>query len=138
MIEMAGWVLAILLCMAMLYSFLKQEHEVIEEWREGTIREVFDLREKLIDAQAKYITDHTKKLKSGPPPIRISGDGLEPHLEKVLWDLFEAIQIRATNEGPDQLCLDNATVDNNLERDSILEEILTRDDRLRPDQGGLL
>jgi len=138
MIEMAGWVLAILLGMVMLYGFLKQEHELIQEWREGTIRETLYVQEKLIDAQAEYLTAHTERIKNEPPPITISGDGLEPHLETIIWDLFEKIQIRAAKEGLNQLFLDNSTVDNRPEQDSILEEILTRDDRLRPDQGGLL
>jgi len=138
MIEMAGWIFAIMLGMAMLYDFLKQEHGLIEEWREGTIQEAFEIQEKLNDAQLKYLTAHTEKIKSGPPPTSISGDGLELHLEMIMWELFEAIQIRAANEGLNQLCLDNSTVDNRPEQDSILEEILTRDDRLRPDQGGLL
>ena len=47
----------------MLYGFLKQEHELIQEWREGTIREALDVQEKLIDAQVKYLTAHTEKIK---------------------------------------------------------------------------
>jgi len=37
--------------------------------------------------------------------ITVTGDGLKPHLEAILWDLLAEIQIRATQEGFDALIL---------------------------------
>ena len=59
----------------------------------------------LNDAQVAYLKEKTKRLQSKEALITIDGDGLQPHLEMIMWELFEAIQIRATQEGLDQLNL---------------------------------
>lgn len=48
------------------------------------------------------------------------------------------LDARVANDEVGQKHLDNAVVDNHPGQDSILKEVLTKDDRLRPDQGGLL
>ena len=59
----------------------------------------------LNDAQVAYLKEKTKRLQSKEALITVDGDGLQPHLEMIMWELFEAIQIRATQEGLDQLNL---------------------------------
>ena len=59
----------------------------------------------LNDEQVAYFKEKTKRLQSGKALITVNGDGLKPHLEMIMLEIFEAIQIMATQEGLDQLNL---------------------------------
>jgi len=43
------------------------------------------------------------RLDRGDALITIDGAGLQPHLEGFMWEILEAIQIRATSEGAEFL-----------------------------------
>lgn len=62
-------------------------------------KELLDEQKSLNKAQIEYMKARTDRLKSGDAIIKINGDGLSPHLEMIMWEVFEAIQIRATQEG---------------------------------------
>jgi TP901 family phage tail tape measure protein len=61
----------------------------------------------LTEAQAAYLDAQTKRIENlgDEAQITVVGDGLKPHLEAIMWELFEAIRIRATAEGLDKLLL---------------------------------
>lgn len=67
-----------------------------------------EMQEKLTESQIKNLDARTEKLQSGEALITINGDGLAPELEMMMWKVFEAIHIRATQEGLDQLLLGGA------------------------------
>jgi len=71
------------------------------ETRERTLK----MQEKLNSAQIKFLNARTKRMESGQALITVDGAGLQPHLEMIMWELFGAIQIRAKEEGLDQLLL---------------------------------
>ena len=66
---------------------------------------LLEQQKELTKAQVSYLNEKTKKLQSGEALITVDGSGLEPHLEYIMWEVFEAIQVRATQEGLDQLNL---------------------------------
>ena len=35
---------------------------------------------------------------AGDPLITVSGDGLQPHLEAIMWDLFAAVQVKVNED----------------------------------------
>ncbi len=59
----------------------------------------------LSKAQAEYVRARAERMESGEALITVDGAGLQPHLEMIMWELFGAIRIRATQEGLDQLLL---------------------------------
>ena len=68
-----------------------------------------ELQEKLTEAQVKYMNAQTERFKSGDALITVTGDGLQPHLEAIMWELLAAIQVRASNEGLNALILGGLT-----------------------------
>lgn len=56
------------------------------------------LQEKLTDAEIALMNEKTKKLKAGKTAIEIDGSGLAPHLEMIMWEVLEAIQVKANEE----------------------------------------
>ena len=44
-----------------------------------------------------------QKLSSNDALIKMSADGLKPHLELILWEILEAIQVRANESGSEFL-----------------------------------
>ncbi len=76
---------------------LKSEQEL----REKTL----EMQKALNEAQVKYMEAKTRAIESGEALITVQGDSLAPHLEMIMWEVFAAIQIRATQEGLDQLLL---------------------------------
>ncbi len=59
----------------------------------------------LAKAQAEYTKARTDRMESGEALITVDGAGLQPHLEMIMWELFESIRVRATQEGLDQFLL---------------------------------
>jgi TP901 family phage tail tape measure protein len=64
-----------------------------------------EMQEKLTEAEIKNLDARTERLESGDALITVNGDGLAPHLEMIMWEVFAAIQVRATQEGLDSLLL---------------------------------
>lgn len=61
----------------------------------------------LTNAEIELMKAKTEKIKNlnKEAMIKIDGDGLKPHLEAMMWEVFAAIQVRATEEGLDKLLL---------------------------------
>lgn len=52
-----------------------------------------------IEAQTDLLESRKKYYDKGEALIKITGDGLQPHLEAFMWEILERIQVRATEEG---------------------------------------
>lgn len=63
----------------------------------------FDAQQKLIEQQMKLNELKLERYKSGNAAISITADGLQPHLEMILWEILEKIQIRANESGAEFL-----------------------------------
>jgi len=70
-----------------------------------TRKQMAKTQEKLADAQIKYMNAKTNRIKSGDAMITVNGDGLQPHLEMIMWELLKVIQVRMSEEGVDSLLL---------------------------------
>ena len=62
-----------------------------------------DVQNKLMTAQTALIEAQTAARERGDALITINGEGLQPHLEAFMWEILEAIQIRASEEGAEYL-----------------------------------
>lgn len=62
-------------------------------------REAFDLQKRLTDAQIEMMQAQTNALVNGDSLIKITGDGLEPHLEAFMWKIMEKVQVRVNKDG---------------------------------------
>ena len=73
-------------------------------------KQALAIQKTLTEAQARNLDARTEKIKNlnKEAMITVDGDGLKPHLEAMMWEVFEAIQIRATEEGLDKLLLGGA------------------------------
>lgn len=69
--------------------------------RENDYRdEALRIQKELINAEIKEIDARTKLMNEGKDiGIRVSADGLAPHLEAIWFEVLSAIQVRATAEG---------------------------------------
>jgi TP901 family phage tail tape measure protein len=76
---------------------LREEAEI----RQRTLK----MQEKLNDAQIAYLKERTKMMQKGEALIQVDGTGLAPELEMIMYKLFAAIQVRASQEGLEQLLL---------------------------------
>jgi TP901 family phage tail tape measure protein len=65
--------------------------------------EVLELQRETIMAQIDLMKSRTKALDRGDAIIKVSGDGLAPYLEAFMWQILEAIQVRASQEGLEML-----------------------------------
>jgi hypothetical protein len=65
--------------------------------------EQFELQKKLLEQQVKLMEARAKAMEGGNNQINIKADGLKPHLEMILWEILEAIQVRATAESSEFL-----------------------------------
>ena len=74
---------------------------------DDTQREALEMQKSLTEAEVDLMKAKTERIKSlsDEAMITVNGDGLKPHLEMIMWEIFEAIQIRATQEGLDKLLL---------------------------------
>ena len=71
---------------------------------EAEAREKALLREnKLIDAQIRKLNAQTDALRGGNALIKISGDGLRPHLEAFMFEILESIQLTVNAQGQELL-----------------------------------
>jgi hypothetical protein len=53
-----------------------------------------DMQESLTQAQVDYLNSQSRAVKNGTAAITVKADGLKPHLEAILWELFAALQVR--------------------------------------------
>ncbi len=65
------------------------------------IEEMHKAQLKQIDAYADYMRAKTAAIQSGNPILTVNADGLQPHLEGIMWELFKEIQIKLSQEGGD-------------------------------------
>jgi tape measure domain-containing protein len=70
---------------------------------EERVEELHDAQMKLIDAQVAALEAKTAAMAAGNPLITIQGDGLAPHLESMMWEVFRQIQIKMAYDGGDML-----------------------------------
>ena len=69
------------------------------EYREQSLND----QSKLTEAQIEYIRQKTRQLQNGDAMIKVSGDGLQPHLEALMFALLEGIQVRMNAQGEELL-----------------------------------
>ena len=68
--------------------------------RENKLRdEAFALQKRLTEAQIKSMEAQTNALLKGDGLIKISGDGLKPHLEAFMWEILQTIQVKVNADG---------------------------------------
>jgi len=65
------------------------------KWREDG----FKKQNEMLDAQIDLMKAQTNALNNGDAMITVNGDGLQPHLEAIMWELFRAIQIKVNQDG---------------------------------------
>jgi hypothetical protein len=58
-----------------------------------------ELQEKLTKATIDELKARQRAMESGGALITVNGDGLQPHLEAIMYSLFEAIQVRVNADG---------------------------------------
>jgi hypothetical protein len=79
---------------------LLEEQLKIENQRR---QEALDLQKEMTQAEIALIKARTDAMQRGDSLITVQGDGLQPHLEYIMWELFRAIQIRVNQDGLDLL-----------------------------------
>lgn len=57
------------------------------------------LQERLTEAEIRRVNAQTRALNNGGALITVNGDGLQPHLEAFMFEILQAIQVRASAEG---------------------------------------
>lgn len=68
--------------------------------RENKLRdEAFALQKRMTEAQIKSMEAQTNALLKGDGLIKISGDGLKPHLEAFMWEILQTIQVKVNADG---------------------------------------
>ena len=78
------------------YARLKIESQIdIENKRR---QEALDLQKKLTEAEIDNINAKTRALDRGDALIKVSGDGLEPYLKSIMFELFKAIRIEVNSD----------------------------------------
>ncbi|MFM2007250.1 MAG: hypothetical protein RLZZ09_2905 [Pseudomonadota bacterium] len=59
----------------------------------------FEQQKLLVDEQIAYLKARTAAMTKGDALIKISADGLTPHLEKIFHEILRACQIKANEQG---------------------------------------
>ena len=65
------------------------------KWRE----DAFKKQGEALDAQIKMMNAQADALNRGDGMITINGDGLQPHLEAMMWEVLKAIQVKVNQDG---------------------------------------
>ena len=73
--------------------------EIIEqiEFERDMRQKAFELQKDLVEAQIEMMEARTSALYRGDALIKVDGTGLKPHLEAMMWEVFNAIQVRANS-----------------------------------------
>lgn len=61
--------------------------------------EALRLQTELTEAQIEMMRAQTAAIEGGDGLIKISGDGLQPHLEAFMWEILKSIQVRVNKDG---------------------------------------
>lgn len=67
------------------------------------VEELHGAQMALIAAQVDYMRAKTAAASQGNPLVTIQADGLKPHLEAFMWEVFKEIQVRMAYDGGDML-----------------------------------
>ncbi len=78
-------------------KFRLLEKQIEEENRRRD--ETLELQRDTIRAQVDLMQAKTRAIDRGEAIIKVSAAGLAPHLEAFMWEILEAIQVRASQEG---------------------------------------
>ena len=80
---------------------LRQEFAIEDQIRLENKRreEALKLEQQIAEATIAKLKAETRRLNSGDPVITVNGDGLQPHLEAIMFELLEAIQVRVNADG---------------------------------------
>jgi len=65
---------------------------------EARREEAFKQQKDLVTLQTELLREKIDQMRSGDNVITVQADGLKPHLEAILWEVLEAIQLRAAEE----------------------------------------
>jgi len=57
------------------------------------------LQKELTEAQIRQIDAQVEAMNNGDGLIKITGDGLQPHLEAFMWEILKTIQVRVSSDG---------------------------------------
>ncbi|WP_161635960.1 phage tail tape measure protein [Desulfonatronovibrio hydrogenovorans] len=57
-----------------------------------------EIQEKMSWAEMEFMEIRKRRMQSGEPLITVSGDGLQPHLEMIMFEILGAVQARASEE----------------------------------------
>lgn len=72
--------------------------------KENDLRQAqFETQKKLIDSQIKLNQEKAKQVARGEATITVQAEGLAPHLEAIWFQIFEALQVNASEEGKELL-----------------------------------
>ena len=74
---------------------LSRQIDIENERRDAALK----LQERLTNAQIAELRARARSLEAGGALLTVNGDGLQPHLEAIMFELLEAIQIRVNAEG---------------------------------------
>jgi len=61
-------------------------------------QEAFEVKRRLAEAEIRLINEKTNALKNGGALINISSDGLEQHLEAIMFEIIKKVQVRGNAE----------------------------------------
>jgi TP901 family phage tail tape measure protein len=57
-----------------------------------------EIQEKMAEAEIAFMEIRKQRMESGEPLITVTGDGLQPHLEMIMFEVLGAVQARASEE----------------------------------------
>lgn len=97
-----------------IFGALSSGEGLPQELQHGRLSQIIDaqldiqlrglaVQEKLAAKEIEYMNVRIKALRSGQPLISVSADGLQPHLEAIMWEVLGALQVRVSEEGLDML-----------------------------------
>ena len=66
-------------------------------------KQEFELQQKLVNTQIEHQEKLTEAIGQEEIIISVNGDGLKPHLEAIMWELLDTVQVRANSEGSEYL-----------------------------------
>lgn len=81
----------------------KQAIERAIEQEEKRRDQAFKQQKELVELQMDYMREKIDAMRSSDNLITVQADGLRPHLEAILWEVLEAIQLRASEESAEFL-----------------------------------
>lgn len=94
-----------------LFGALGEADSFREAWMiEDQLKKENDRRQEALDLQAEMTKEQIallraqrERIESGDSVLNIQADGLKPHLEAIWFDILEALQVRASEEGAELL-----------------------------------